>query len=436
MAATRHDDSAGDSDDDGSRGDRLGRSSWALAALVVARVAALAYVLLSHQERVDGGIAGDVHRYLEMTTAQGVPYRDFQVEYPPVTYALIKLLSGADLARSIAGVAVSQFVCDLGIAALLRWAWGHRACIAYLLLGVPLMAYPFVYARVDLFTVLLAVGALALVRRGRDIAGGIGLAVAVLAKLWPIALAPVLLVERQAVGRDEDGGGAGRPRLSGIIALVATGFVGAVAWAGFAGLSGFQQVLSFREATGWQVESVPGILWHLHDPSRIKFESGAFRTGVMPPWGRPALTLVSLLLVAAAWWLAARRRRAGAGDDVSFADAPLAAVLAVLLFAPILSPQYIVWVLPFAALVAAGGDRVVAALTAAITALTTVTYVLVLDAADGDLHATLPVLLRNVLLVALLVAAFQRLAGVRVPHGDDLGDRTVTAPAAVTGQPA
>jgi hypothetical protein len=191
-------------------------------------------------------------------------------------------------------------------------------------------------------------------------------------------------------------------------------------------------VVSFREATGWQVESMPGILWHLHDPSRIKFESGAFRTGVMPPWARPTLTLVSLALVAVAWWLAARRRADGADDLVSYGEAPLASVLAVLLFAPILSPQYIVWMLPFAAVVAAVGDRVVGGLALAVSAVTTVTYVLVLDAADGHLFATLPVLLRNGLLVALLAAAFQRLAGVRLPGRASAGRHAgaVSGPAA------
>jgi hypothetical protein len=380
---------------------------WLLIALVGARVAALAYLLLSHQEQVDGGLTGDVRRYIEMSTAQGMPYRDFQVEYPPITFLLIKLLTGADHARSIAAVAVSQFACDLGIAGLVNWAWGRRAGVTYLLLGLPLMAWPFVYARVDLLTVLLAVAGMAMIRKGlvagegsdRLVAGGgVGLALAVLAKLWPLALAPVLIVERKT---------------KGLLALMAVGAAGLAAWAGVAGASGFQQVLSFREATGWQVESVPGILWHLRDPSRIKFESGAFRSGVMPAWGRPLLTMVSLLLVTAAWILAARRRANGADESVSFADAPLAAVLSLLLFAPILSPQYVVWMLPFAALVAVRGDRLVGGLALAISVVTTISYVFVLDAADGHLYGTLPVVVRNALLIALLAVAFQRLAGVR-----------------------
>ena len=382
-------------------GTRRGPSAmtWLIIALVAARVGALVYLLVSHQDTVDGGLVGDIHRYVEMSTAKGTPYRDFQVEYPPVTFLLIKLVTGENLYRSIALVAISQFLCDLGIAVLLRWVWDRRTMVAYLVLGLPLMCWPFVYARIDLFSALLAVGGLALVRKSRDIEGGGLLAVAVLAKIWPFALAPVLIVER---------------KVKGVVAFVVAGAALAIAWFALAGSAGVRQVVSFRDATGWQVESVPGILWHLHDPSRVKFESGAFRTGVMPTWGRPLLTALSLAFIVLAWWMAYRRRNDGADDHVVYALAPLVSVLALLIFAPILSPQYIVWMLPFAAMVVARGDRLVAGLTAAITVITTVSYTVVVDAADGDVWAIAPVFVRNVLLVVLLVVAVQLLVGVRV----------------------
>ncbi len=374
---------------------------WLLVAMVAVRLAALAYLLLTHQETIDGGLVGDVRRYVEMATAKGTPYRDFAVEYPPVTYALIRLLSSSDLALSIALVAISQLVCDLAIAGVLRWGWGRRAAVAYLVLGFPLICWPFIYARIDLFTVLITVTALALVRRGRDVSGGSLLAFGVLAKIWPFAVAPVLLVER---------------KVKGVAAFVTTGLFLTGLWVIVGGTGGPQQVLSFRDATGWQVESIPGIVWHLRDPSQIKFESGAFRTGMMPLWGRPLLTVLSLVFIVLAWWWADRRRRAGDDDHVVYAIAPLASVLTLLVFAPILSPQYLVWMLPFAALVAARGDRLVGGLSLAITAVTTITYVLVPSAAEGMLWATLPVLVRNILLVALFVVAMLTAAGVRSPE--------------------
>jgi len=202
-----------------------------------------------------------------------------------------------------------------------------------------------------------------------------------------------------------------------VAAFVVTGLVLGGAWLAVAGVDGVRQVVSFRDATGWQVESLPGVLWHLRDPSRIKFESGAFRTGIMPLWARPLLTLLSLAFVALAWWLADRRRREGAGDHVIYAWAPLASVLAMLLFAPILSPQYVVWFLPFAAITAARGDRLVGALTLAVTAITTISYPLVLSASEGAVWAILPVLARNLTLVALFVVALQTLAGHRRSGG-------------------
>jgi hypothetical protein len=285
---------------------------------------------------------------------------------------------------------------------VLRSVWGRRTGAAYLLLGLPLILWPFIYARIDLLAVLLAVAGLALIRRGSASLGAASLAAAVLTKIWPFVLAPVLVVER---------------RWRALAAFVATGLVLGGAWIAVAGVDGVRQVVSFRDATGWQVESLPGVLWHLRDPSRIKFESGAFRTGVMPIWARPLLTLLSLVAVAAAWWLADRRRRAGADDRVVDGWAPLASVLAMLIFAPILSPQYVVWFLPFAAITAARGDRVVGWLTLVVMALTTLSYPLVLSASEGALWAILPVLARNLVLVALFVVVLQSLAGLREDQG-------------------
>ena len=127
----------------------------------------------------------------------------------------------------------------------------------------------------------------------------------------------------------------------------------------------------------------------------------------------PVIQRDRILFVVLAWWLAARRRRAGASDDVVYALAPLACTLSLLIFAPILSPQYIVWFLPFSAILAASGRWLIAGLTLAITAVTTVSYITVPSAAEGALYGTLPVLVRNLLLVALFVVALQELAGVR-----------------------
>ena len=394
------------------------RMQLLIAALILVRVLSLVLLLTTDQAGQQGGLTGDVRRYQEMATADGTAYADFQVEYPPITYLAITTLAGEDLARSIAAVAVSQFLCDLAIFGILFKVWGRRAGAAYLLLGVPLILWPFIYARIDLLAVLLAVAGMALIRRGSASLGAASLAAAVLTKIWPFVLAPILVVER---------------RWRAVASFAVTGLVLGSAWIAVAGVDGVRQVVSFRDATGWQVESLPGVLWHLRDPSRIKFESGAFRTGIMPIWARPLLTVLSLVFVAFAWWLADRRRRRGAGDHVVYGWAPLASVLAMLLFAPILSPQYVVWFLPFAAITAARSDRVVGALTLVVMALTTLSYPLVLSASEGAVWAILPVLVRNVVLVGLFIVVLQSLAGYRdASAGSDegrLADDPPTVPA-------
>ena len=64
---------------------------WLVAALVAVRLVSLVGVLLSGQELPNSILGGDARRYAQIITAQGTPYADFEVEYPPVALALIRL---------------------------------------------------------------------------------------------------------------------------------------------------------------------------------------------------------------------------------------------------------------------------------------------------------------------------------------------------------
>ena len=60
-----------------------------------------------------------------------------------------------------------------------------------------------------------------------------------------------------------------------------------------------------------------------------------------------AARLLTLLLVSAAWTLAVKRRSDPMGAP------SLAALASLILLSPVASPQYVVWLLPFAAITAA-----------------------------------------------------------------------------------
>jgi uncharacterized membrane protein len=102
--------------------------------------------------------------------------------------------------------------------------------------GLPFVCYPFAYLRLDLLSVALAVAAFALLRRRHPaLAGGL-LAIACFAKIWPLALTPLLLLPR------------GRKALGSFVVVVATGAIGWIRWGG---VDGLRQVATLRGARGW-----------------------------------------------------------------------------------------------------------------------------------------------------------------------------------------
>jgi len=153
---------------------RGGMVLWCCVALVLVRVAVVGIAL--GQDATDGGrqrvLPGDVRRFHRIASLRGTPYADFAVEYPPITLAAIDALDGRTVRDTTVHVMWSQVALDAVVALLLAWGWGRRAALMYLLLGLAFLWYPFLYLRLDLLSVVLAVGGLALARRRALTAGG------------------------------------------------------------------------------------------------------------------------------------------------------------------------------------------------------------------------------------------------------------------------
>jgi Glycosyltransferase family 87 len=268
----------------------------------------------------------DVGRFHQIAISEGRPYRDFDVEYAPVETISIELLAGGDRRAAAARLAVVSLVCDLLAFGGVWYGWGRRAAALYLLIGLPLV--PFIAVRLDPLVVALAVWGLASARHGRDRTGGATLAVAGLTKLWPLVIAPALLIER-------------RPRAARWFACLFVAGIGA--WIAYGGTDAIRQVVSFRGATGWEIESTVGSIVWLLTGGPVRIEGGAPRVGQIPGWSRPLLLLVLIAVLVAIW---ARTR----GRRVDAAGAPsLAAVAALLALSPLFSLQYASWLAPWAA---------------------------------------------------------------------------------------
>ena len=368
--------------------------------LVAVRILAIVLLLGSGVEDEHSILGGDARRYEAILDSQGTPYRDFEVEYPPVTLGLIHLLGGGDGVVDetqfhenlplLVRLSIVQLGLELAIAALIAWGWNRRTGIAYLILGTPFLFFPFPYVRIDLFTVFLAVLGLTLVRKGLDRVGGVGLAVATLAKLWPIVVVPLLSSWTSA-----------DPWRAWITTMV----VGVVLWFAFFGPEGFAQIATFRGSKGWQIESIPGVFFHMADQPASHVEQGAWRTGAdVPLLVKPMLPALALATTALAWWWARLRHVHRPADDewAAWSLAPMASIIGLLVFSTIISPQYVLWFVPFVAVIAARGERLITGLYLVTALLTTFILATIHGQIEGELYATLPIIVRNGCLIAML----------------------------------
>lgn len=371
----------------------------------------------------------DAERFQEIVEAPGRAYRDHEVEYPPGAVALLEVVAGPTAPTTQDRIVLLQLAVDLGVALLLARRWGRPAAIVWLVLGLAML--PGSYLRFDLVSVGLAVLAAALVPRGRvggsraaaaagsarrrSVGAAAALVAAVLVKTWPLVLLP---------------GWARGGRRTALVAASGLGALVGAAWLAWGGTDGPQQVLGFRGASGWHVESTPGLVAGLLTGEDAVRESGAFRLGSATRLVSVPLLVVLLVGAVALWWRAARlvARRSGpiaapgidgdggdrAGHDDDEVDrvdalAALGATCLLLVTAPLLSPQYLLWTLPWAAICWAHDERRVVAAVAAATVLTAGVLAAFGPPGVDVVPAQLLLLVRNGLLAVVPVLAFSRL---------------------------
>jgi hypothetical protein len=368
-------------------------STLLIAVLIGVRV----LVLLVAIHRAPTTADEDVHRFHRIATTEGRPYRDFPVEYAPLELVAIELVGRPSVAATAVGVALVSFALDLAAFAVVVAGWGRRAGTMYLLLGLPLLG--FMDSRLDLLPVALAVGGFALVRKGDDRLGGVALALACLAKLWPLVLVPALLLD-------------GRRRA---LAWFAGAFgLGVVAWIAFGGVDAVRQVATFRGANGWSIESTVGAVVWTVTGGPIRLEAGSARTGAVTEWARAALAIGMLVTVAAVWL------RARSSDGRSSGAAATGAIGGLLFFAPLFSVQYASWLVPWGAIASEEHHgRASTAIVLAIAVATGAVVPLATAVSDGSaplLSLQLLLLVRDAL-CGVLVFRFLRLRDAETHPG-------------------
>ena len=339
-----------------------------------------------------------------------LPYRDFAVEYPPAAlpvFAAPSLVARAgDFTRYREAFEALMLLCGalaaatVGVVLSRAEASTARLVAGTLVAGLaPLALGPVVLSRFDLWPALLSVAALAAVLGGRPRAGAAALGVAVAAKIYPGVLLPLFVAyEWQRAGR--------RAALRCLATAAACAAAWVIPFAAFAP-HGVWASLSGQASRPLQIESLgAGFLLAAHQAfgtglTQISSHGSDNLAGRVPDALAVAQGAVAALVVLALWIAFAR----GPASRERLIRYSAAVVCAFIAFDKVLSPQYLIWLIPLVPLV--GGRRGIAA-----SALFVASLVLTqlwfprhyLDLAYGfDVRASWLVLARDLVLVALLL---------------------------------
>lgn len=287
--------------------------------------------------------------YADLVRDGAVPFRDFGFEYPPL--ALVPIVA----ARWLGGPGAHGYevafnaltlLAGLGLQACARMIAGRWA--AWLMVLLPVACGALVRTHLDIFPAALSLAGLALLLRHRPVWGLAVLGVGAAMKLVPGLIAVVAIA--WLFGRGER-----RAALRGGIAFVA---IFALVLVPFAG-QGLVDMVTFHLDRPVQIESGPAsVLWELGGTyvTGTNIHPDQFKSnGLAGPHVHTVTTLFTVLLVLtllAIVVLAARRPRPRELVLCSFA-----AILAFVVLGKVLSPQYIVWLFPFAVIAWAWRDR-------------------------------------------------------------------------------
>ncbi len=340
--------------------------------------------------------------YGERIAAGQVPYRDFAVEYPPAALLVFWLPTLGEAGDYEPLFQLVMLVCGAATAALVPVALVRadpRAAplaVAVVVAGLsPLLLGNVILTRYDLWPALLLTAALTALVHDRERLAHALLAVGVAAKLYPLVVLPLALLD---VARRR--GSREAATCLGVFACALALVVGP-----FAVLApeGVLDSVARQAGRPLQIESLgAGILLGLHrlglyEAHVVSSHGSQNLTGPLPDALAAVQTALQALCVAAVWLLFSRLQR----DAAALLSASAAAVAAFVAFGKVLSPQFLVWLL---ALVPLAGALAPAAALAAALVLTQLWF----PARYWDVVAVEPVawlvVCRDLALVALVLA--------------------------------
>jgi hypothetical protein len=272
------------------------------------------------------------------------PYRDYKVEYPvlAIPVFLLPLISGKTFGPYYVGFLAEMMVVN----ALAVWLVAKQVAktdgiervpgrLGWYTLFVAVLS-PMIVVRFDLVPMTLAFAAVYATTRGRMVLGGFLAGIGTLVKLVPaLVMLPILTTP-----------GPWKPRAKALAGASLTVGLGVLAWWLFAGRE-ILATLRYHGERGLEIGSLYASAYLVaHKLAGVLIVS-AFDHGGMnidASGSKDAAALSTIVQASILVLVAARTRASGPGQEFRFATA---ALLVYLAFGKVLSPQYLIWLIPF-----------------------------------------------------------------------------------------
>jgi hypothetical protein len=278
------------------------------------------------------------------------PYLNFKFEYPPLALPLFLIpgwIAGGSWHTYVQTFELMMLVCGVGTVGLGAWLLvREKPTTARLMAGValgaltPMLIGPVILSRFDLFPTLMTIAALAAVLTGKPRTSFVLLAIGVAAKAYPIVMVPLVAVY---VWRNFS-------RREALIGLGLCAGVVAVVYIPWVAIAPHGILWSFRDqgTRPLQLESAGASLWlaaHQVIGLHLKtfFSHGSDNLyGHPPTTAASVMTIVQWAVIALVWVTYA----AGRATRERLLLASAAAICAFLFLGRVLSPQYLIWLVP------------------------------------------------------------------------------------------
>lgn len=410
--------------------------AWLSALAVVAWLGPLQWIASLASQISDVPV---YQRAYEKMAAGEIPYRDFALEYPPGAAALFwfnGILPGpydANFALLMLAALVATVVAVTLTARALGFSPWRQAMAGGVVALSPVLLGHLLTSRFDLVLAALIAWMLWAAVTDRWTLAWVFLAVAILVKLVPLAFIPVLLIVHwrrhgwPSVGR-------GVAWCAGIVAVVVIPLVITAPQGMWATISYHLDRPLQLEATGSAYLMSLRIMAGAPLAVESSFGSQGL-SGEGPQYVAAISTIILVALIALIAWQVWRlvQRNPSSADAVILVSGIAATCLALLVAGKVLSPQFLVWILPGAVLIAGRYGR--AALAVAVAALLMTQayfphlywYIVALQTPE-----MLILIVRDILLIVLMALCWPRqtvadAAADETPVADDVPGEQVAA---------